>query len=383
MRTAVLVVGVVLTVALVFAMCQAMIVPRRSSSRIVWAVNGTVAALARLPLRWFRTYKAQDRWLSGSAPISVLLQLIVYVVLLIITMGLVMFGTTDLSLNESIYQSGASMTTLGIVEPVNEASGIAIFVAAFLGLVVIAIFIGYLMALNGAYVSRESGLARAAILAGEPAWGPLFLVRGRQLGLPRDELPDPSLWLEWMSTTRLNHEVNPVLMEFRAMSSRRHWVTTALAALDAASLQASITEVDLPAHQLQFITEGSITMWALAAGLRPAPRPTTRSRSSPVGHNWDIERILLDVVRGDDPAPIGDFGVTRAQFDQALQLLGDQVTVTSDEAWRRFRVIRSLYFEPAAALACRLHAVPAPWSGPRDPDLRVEYPPLPDGTPLK
>lgn len=385
MRTSALVVGVVLTAALMFAMCQAMIVPRRSSSRIVWAVNGTVAAVARMPLRWFRTYKAQDRWLSGSAPISVLLQLIVYVVLLIVTMGLVIFGSTGLSLNDSIYQSGASLTTLGIVEPVNEASGVAIFVAAFLGLVVVAIFIGYLMALNGAYVTRESGLARAAILAGEPAWGPLFLIRGRQLGLPRNELPDPSLWLDWMSTTRLNHEVNPVLMEFRSMSSRRHWVTTALAALDAAALQVSITEDALP-HQLQLLTEGTITMWALADDLRTSPRAATAATAasrSPVGHNWDVERIVLDVVHGIDTGPPGECGVPRAQFDQVLQLLGEQVTLAPDEAWRRFQTIRSLYYQAAADLACRLHAVPAPWSGPRDPDLPVEYPLLPEGTWLK
>ena len=124
------------------------------------------------------------------------------------------------------------------------------------------------------------------------------------VGLPRNELPDPSLWLDWMSTTRLNHEVNPVLMEFRSMSSRRHWVTTALAALDAAALQVSITEDALP-HQLQLLTEGTITMWALADDLRTSPRAATAATAasrSPVGHNWDVERIVLTSCMASTPA---------------------------------------------------------------------------------
>ena len=73
----------------------------------------------------------------------------------------------------------------------------------------------------------------------------------------------------------------------------------------------------------------------------------------------------------------------RAQFDQVLQLLGEQVTLAPDEAWRRFQTIRSLYYQAAADLACRLHAVPAPGQVHRDPDLPVEYPPSPEGTWLK
>lgn len=376
MRVAALIAGIVLTAAAFFALCQAMLIPRRSTSWIVRGVNGSVAAIAKAPLPLFRSYQAQDRWLSGAAPISVLLQLVVYVIILILTMGLVIYGTTDLSLNDAMYQSGSTVTTLGIVEPVNEASTIASFVAAFLGLVVIAVFVGYLMALYGAYVQRESGMARAAMLAGEPAWGPMFLVRGQMLGLPADALPDASIWLDWLCVTRLNQQVNPVLMEFRSTSSRRHWVTTTLAVLDAAALQVSIREGTPDPRHVQLLTEGTVTLWAIVGEYANAGAGAEVRAGAAASHNGDLERIILNVLQGlrSSEQTGGDCGVTRAEFDEALAMFGDQVVVSPDVAWDRFRMIRSMYFSTAAGLAKRLHAVPAPWSGPRKPPLPVQYP---------
>lgn len=182
MRTLALVVGIVLTAATFLALCLAMLVPRHSEPLIARVINSITAGVADAPLRLLRTYWAQDRWLSGAAPIALLLQLTTYVVLLILTLGLVVYGTRDLDLVKSMFQSGATLTTLGIVEPVTVASAITTFVAAFLGLVVIAIFVGYLLALYGAHVDRESGMARAALLAGEPAWGPMMIARAELLG---------------------------------------------------------------------------------------------------------------------------------------------------------------------------------------------------------
>lgn len=260
MRITALIVGVILTLATFLALCQAMLVPRQSNSLIVRAVNSVVSAAAQAPLPLMRSYRMQDRWLSGAAPMTVLIALVAYVVILIATLGLVVYGTTQLSLLESMYQSGSTLTTLGIVEPVNVPSAITTFIAAFLGLVVIAVFIGYLLAIYGAYVARESGMARVAMLAGEPAWGPVMIARGHLLGLPDKEVPDASEWLNWICDTRLNSQVNPVLMRFRSTSGLRHWVTTTLAVMDAATLRVSTSDSAPDPHLVQVLTEGTLSL---------------------------------------------------------------------------------------------------------------------------
>lgn len=170
MRAVAAVLGVLSTLWVLKAMVQDMLVPRGTRALLARTLSASVNGVSRAPLSVLRTYGAQDRWIAGAAPASVLLQLVVYFTLVILTMGLVMYGVTDLSLGQSMYQSGASVTTLGMVEPVDDAGEVASFVAAFLGLVVVAVFIGNLMALYGAYVARESQMARLALLAGQPPW---------------------------------------------------------------------------------------------------------------------------------------------------------------------------------------------------------------------
>lgn len=375
MQVVALVAGVVLTLATFLALCQAMLVPRKSNSIIVRLVNGLVSRVALSPLPLMRTYRAQDRWLSGVAPISVLLALIVYVMVLIFTLGLVVYGTSDLTMLESLYQSGSTLTTLGIVEAVNPASAITTFVAAFLGLVVIAVFIGYLLAIYGAFVARESGMARIAMLAGEPAWGPVLVARGYILRLPPDEVPDAARWIDWICDTRLNAQVNPVLMRFRSTSSKRHWVTTMMAILDAAALRVSISKNDPDPHLVQLLTEGTLTMATLAH------RDGADAAAEVALHNWDLEKSILSAVH-DDPTGVAPptCGVARAEFDDSLEMIaraGAELPVPGHRIWERFASIRAVYFANGAALAQEFHAVPAPWSGPRHPALAVEYPERP------
>ena len=367
MRSLWLAVGIVLTACVVFTMVQSMLIPRvrrHPVSRLSLAVVGLVT---RKPLRLLRSYAAQDRWLSGAAALALLLKLVAYVTLLILTMGLVVYGTSNLSLGDSLYQSGATVTTLGIVQPVTDASAIACFVAAFLGLVVIAVFIGYLMAIYGDYGSRESPMARLSMLAGEPAWGPQILARAHALGLPVQPLPDIDSWIGWTCDLRVNQLVNPVLGWFRSTSAHRHWCITLLALMDATVLRISLTDERPDAQSVMLVTEGTITLTALA-------RPT--SARMPHSCNWDVEERLLRTDGHEDGA---DPGLGRDEWEEAVDYLarvGIPAPEDRDRAWRRFASIRSSYAPLAQQIALRTHAVPAPWSGPRDPRLPAQWPEL-------
>lgn len=366
MRITALIVGVILTAWTFWAMVRAMLVPHGTVNLVARTVQGVVWTGARVPLRALRTYPRQDRWLAGVAPLSVILQLTVYAAILIGTLGLVIYGLTDLSVTDALYQSGSTFTTLGIVEPVNVSSAITTFIAAFLGLIVIAIFIGYLMGTYSAYVSRESQMARIALMAGEPAWAPQILIRGHLLGLPEDELPDAKSWIDWTTSLRMNQLVNVALGDFRSTSSWRHWTTTLLAVLDAATLRLSLAPATPHPHLVELITQATTSLRALS----------TNGRASSRIPNWSIESEVLNAL-ADRFQEARDPHMTQQEFDGALaELRAAGLSVPEDAAavWRRFSAIRATYAGDAIDLAKHHHAVRSPWSGERRPDTPVVWP---------
>lgn len=364
MRTVILIIGIVLTAATVLAMIQSMLMPRASRSIVAHAITRAVSTVLRSPIHLLHTYRAQDRWLAFAPPVAILLELAAYVSVLIVTLGLVVYGLTDLSLGQALYQSGSTLTTLGIVEPVNVASAITVYIAAFFGLVVIAIFIGYLMALSSAYTARESPMVRIASLAGEPAWGPMILLRAQRIGMPLAAAPDTSAWIDWVSTTRMNEQISPALALLRSTSHRRHWVVSLLAVLDAVALRSVITAERPAPDDIQLLAVGAIALDVLAYA-PPASDGAT---------NWSLEQRVLEAVdtpaeQLPEPTP-GAIGVSADEFAAAIDgLRRSGIDIAVDEAviWRRFAALRATYYAPAAELARRLQAVPAPWSGPRNP----------------
>ena len=361
MRLLLFILGVVGTLVLVSAMVQSMLITRNSRNWISRGVSGAITGLAKLPLRLFRTYGGQDRWLSGLAPATLLILLTVYGIGFIVTLGMAVWGSTDLDVWGSLYQSGSTFTTLGIVEPTYATSAVISFVGAFLGLVVVAVFIGYLMALYGMYSSREAVMARLSTYAGEPAWGPEFLARAAVIGRPLNEAPKVDVMLSWVSELRLNQEMNPILASFRSTSPARHWTVSVLAAMDAVALRLALDlSTDIPAD-IQLLTQGTLTLSCI--------------RGEPAA-NWTVERHLVKVVRGRSTesviATLSDEEWTSGWNE--MSHAGVRSKLSENKVRSRFDGMRILYVEHAYALAKRHHAVRAPWSGPRKPDTEVLWP---------
>lgn len=363
-----LVLGIILTGWVLLAVLTSMLIPRRSASIVARAVGTGTWAAARLPMRAMRTYGSQDRWLSGVAPVSVILQLAVYAVALIATLGLVVFGTSELTMQQAVYQSGATFTTLGIVETTTDASSAVTFVAAFLGLVVVAIFIGYLMALYGSYVNRESQMTRISGYAGEPAWGPEIIVRAHLSGAPAQTAPDVRDWINWACEVRTSQTVTPVLAHFRSTGSTRHWVVSLLAVLDAVALRAALNPEESDAATISLLSEGSVAFGVLAG------------HSQSALENWRVQREAREALACTREVSADDLehaGLTRQEWSDAVDYLvragvGDEITWAT--AAPRFLALRSLYAAHGLDLARRLHAVPAPWSGQRVPVMPVLWP---------
>lgn len=352
------------------AAMASMVVPRATRRGMSRAVTTLVLASMRAPLRITRSYRTQDRWLRLAAPISVLVQLAVFVLLVIIGISLIIYGQFDLTWKRAAWQAAATVTTLGTTEPVNWSSAMSAAVGAFLGLVIIAVFMGYLVGLYSAYVARESLMARFAQVAGEPAWGPMVLARGQLLAGRADVALDFAEWTSWITDLRIGQQASPVLAHFRSPDPMRHWAITTLAILDATALALAL---DLRADRgaaIRCIAEGTVTAGVL-----------NRHEIVEEHKNWRIEGRLIDIVAAADDTPLGRFAtLDDDEWAGAVDLLV-ATGVASEETLARarstFEAIRVLYIDNVTAIARSLHSVRAPWSGERSYAGPVIVPEIP------
>lgn len=363
MRAFAFVLGSIGTLIVLAAIVDGMLITRASRSKLGNAMSFVVLATARLPLRLMRSYLARDRWLSAVAPVSLLMELSIYALLLILTLGVMMWGATDLDIANSLYQSGSTFTTLGIVEPVNLLSAIVTFIAAFLGLVVIAIFIGFLLGIFGMYNDRENLMARLAAVAGEPAWGPQVLARSAAIGCSLDDAINSQDWLDWTIQVRTNTLINPSFGLFRSTSPTRHWIISQLAVLDAVSLKLAIEPQNATPIDIQMLSGGVVSCGVLN-GRRV--------------HNWQTEEYIVEVLKN-KPTSSQDSsaGLTIEEWKQGWEtLLENKVVKASQEQTihQRFTQLRQLYYSDAYDIAYKQFAICAPWSGPRPYPEPVMFP---------
>lgn len=373
MRQASLILGLLLTIGATIAAIASMVVPRATRRGLSHAVTTGVLAAMRAPLHIPLSYRAQDRWLRLAAPISVLVQLAVFVFLVIVGTSLIIYGQFDLTWKQAAWQAAATVTTLGTTEAVNWSSAMSAAIGAFLGLVIIAVFMGYLVGLYSAYVARESFMARFAQVAGEPAWGPMVLARGRMIFGDAGAAFAFDDWTQWITDLRIGQQASPVLAHFRSPDPRRHWSITMLAMLDATALALALGIVRERGAAICCVAEGTLTLGVL-----------DRKRLDLEWRNLEIERTVLDVLesshdgRGHDTIALDDDDWERAV--ELLTTVGVTDESTLERARPRFEAIRSLYIRDAMAIARSLHSVRALWSGPRSfagPEHAPEMPSRP------
>jgi hypothetical protein len=197
------------------------------------------------------------------------------------------------------------------------------------------------------------------------------LERMQRIGMPLSAAPDANDWIDWASTTRMNEQISPALALLRSTSHRRHWVVTLLAVLDATALRSVITTEPPAPDDIQLLAVGAIALDVLAHAPQDSDGTT----------NWSLEEQVLEALhlpleQLPEPTPAA-VGVAAGDVAAAIDgLRRSGIAIANDEnvIWRRFAALRATYYAPAADLARRLQAVPAPWSGSRDPDNPVLWP---------
>ncbi len=339
--------GVVLLLVTTRDIVGALVVPRGFNA---W-ISGVAARLVRLTFRTIcrpiAKYEARDRILAWAGPTQLLVRLIVWVFLLVVGFSLVLLPATHDSFGHAFDEAGSSLFTLGYSPPTNGSSRVIDYLAAYSGLIVVALQIGYLPTIYSAFNRRESEVTLLVARAGSPAWGPELLLRTRY-GIPDGDVHQLlndlfDRWERWSAELTESHVTYPTLIWLRSPRSWSHWLIAQLTIMDAAALHLSLAPSREP---------------------RLPARLCLRMGFTALNQIGTAMHLHID----EDPDPDRPISLTYDEFEQAvaqLELVGYPMEVTAEEAWPHFRGWRANYEAVAYAIAYTVDAPPALWSGPR------------------
>jgi hypothetical protein len=289
----------------------------------------------------------RDRILASQPAAFILTQLVVWLALFYAGFSLMLQVLDRRGYPSAFAQAGSSLFTLGYAGPTDAPLTAVDYVAAATGLVVVALQIGYLPTLYSAFNRRETEVTLLAARAGTPPWGPELLARTRFGFEPGDDgavMTDFYLnWERWSADVAESHTNYPVLLRFRSPRPLASWVVAMIAVLDSAAL------------------------WlALSPGRAPRREARLALRTGFTALRWIAQALRIPV--NEDPDPDAPLRLTYEEYLQGIERIASTsfpLERTPEEAWPDFRGWRVNYEEVAYALADRLDAVPAQWTGPR------------------
>jgi hypothetical protein len=339
--------GLLLVLGTLMSVAGTLVVPRAVFSPASRIVDVFLDVMFRILTKPVRSFERRDGILSWQAPMSLLVRLAAWLGMLIVGFALLLLPSLKGHLGQAFSESGSSVFTLGYAVPASGDSTTLEYLAAFTGLVVIGLQVGYLPTLYAAFNKRETEVTLLATRAGVPSWGPELLARTRW-GIQDGDMAQVLetlcfTWERWAAEVAESHTTYLTLARFRSPRPLSHWLTSLIAVMDAAALHLS-----------------------LAPSLEPKLAPRLALRMGFVAL-WEIARTMHHPV-SDESSPDAAISLTFADFEQAVAMLrevGYPIELSAEQAWPHFRGWRANYDATALLLAKQLDAPPAPWTGPR------------------
>lgn len=319
-----------------------LLLPGYSRSFLTGAVARAVLAGFRLGASRITALERRERVLAAGPPVFLVALLGCWIASLYAAYSLLLLPFAGPSPDAALRMSGSALFTLGFATPRGAAAYLVVFAAAFSGIAVIALMIGYMPTLYAAYNRREVLVAMLAALSGTPPWGPELLARQRLIGDVGYLAGLYDQWAEWAADVGESHSTYRTLIYFRSRNPRQAWPLALLAVLDAAALQAALCPESAPASARPLLRIGFTSIRALAA--------------------------TLGVRVNDDPRPDDPLALTREEFDAAVRHLAEAGWTferSPEEAWPHFRGWRVNYETAFYSIAAHLDLPPAVWSGAR------------------
>src|SRR4051812_28539061 len=371
LRSVAAAIGAVFVVVAAESVIGTVVVPRASGSRLTASADWLVSQVFRALERLINDARRRDDVLAFRAPSVLVTQLVVWLAAFLIGFTLLLLPFTRGGPAYTLSEAGSAMTTIGFAIPHNGATKAIEVVAAFASLGTLALQIGYLPALYGAYSRRETSVALLNARAGVPTWGPELLARTHYgLGTGTSSIGTlPTLyaeWERWAADVTESHRTYLPLIYFRSHRALSSWVTALLGVLDSAALYLALSPAAAPTIPARLcLRSGFICFTRIAQALGvPVSDEADRGAASTLAY-----AEFLD-------------GVAR------LRSVGFPIEREPQEAWPDFAGWRVNYERAAYAVAWTVSAPPALWSGPRrvraappPPPPPPDYPPPPEQPP--
>ncbi len=173
----------------------------------------------------------REALLATYAPVSVLLLLVAWVTHQVIGFGLVWWGLGGFqgleSLVDAVYYSGVVYFTLGFGElvPTAVVPRFGALLEALLGVVTLALVVGYLPSLYAAYSERERKLMTLDDVTEHRITPTNLLLSRSPTGEVDDVLRFFEGWEDWVAGVIETHTTFPMLRLFRSKYPGQHWIT--------------------------------------------------------------------------------------------------------------------------------------------------------------
>jgi hypothetical protein len=339
--------GLVVVIATLLSVAGTLVVPRAVYSPLTRVVDWFLDIVFLLIARRVRSFERRDRILAWQAPSSILIRLAVWLGMLIVGFAFLLLPSLRGHLGQAFSESGSSVFTLGYAAPASGDSTTLEYLAAFTGLVVIGLQVGYLPTVYAIFNRRETEVTLLASRAGVPAWGPELLARSRW-GVGDGDMASVLealffSWERWAAEVAESHSTYLALVRFRSPHPLSHWLTSLIAVMDAAALHLALA----PSHEPKLSARLALRMGFVALG--------------------QIARTMRLPVP-DEPDPDTPISVTYDDFKDATAVLREvdfPIDRSDEEAWPDFRGWRANYDATVLLLAKQLDAPPALWTGTR------------------
>jgi hypothetical protein len=280
----------------------------------------------------------REGFLGSYGPLSLLGLLVFWVLLLVAGWGAVWWGLRSRvtgidSYVDAVYFAGVGFLTVGFgdILPTGDLARLLVLVEAFMGLVTMALVIGYLPTLYGAYSRREVQLLALDDLSDEATTPAAFLEASYASGGTEAVAAAFADWERWCDDVYDSHTAFPMLALFRSRQPGQHWLTALTVVIDAAAICVAAIDEAPTGPAARLLRRGTM----LARNLRGLPA---------VG--------LEDAERATSTADEGRF---RAGY-QRLAALGVRLR-PYEQAWNDLQHLRAGYL-PQLVAATRLLLVP-------------------------
>ena len=262
--------GASLVLYTILSAIRVFIVPRGGIDRITAFSFGLIGFVFTNYIRIFfnNDYDRSEPTRAIWAPIGLFILPLTWLTLITIGFAAIYWGIQpELGLRDAFVLSGSSLMTLGY--SFNDLLPIIIltFVQAALSMMLVALMIGYLPVMYGAFSAREKQVARLHVMAGNP---PTIAEAARRLhfmGVFDNHERARELWAsweDWFLDIEESHTNLPFLIFFRSPRADRSWVVAGRVLLDLMSLLLSTVEKEWVLEQALTLTAGRTAFRSIA-----------------------------------------------------------------------------------------------------------------------